>query len=497
MTPVAIVTGSGGLVGSESVATSSRPASTSSGSRTTCGRASSGRGVDRARRPSDCSPSYASAFGRSRSTSATPTAWTRLFAEHAKQLELVIHTAAQPSHDWAASDPQTDFAVNANGTLNLLEATRDARARRDVHLHVDQQGLRRSSERPAAGRARDAARARPRITLLPRHRHVDVDRPRRLHSLFGVSKAAADLLVQEYGRYFDMPTGVLPRRLPDGPEPRGRAAARLPLLPDALHGHRRAVHVLRLRAASRCATTSTATTWSRAFAAFHASRGPVRSTTSAAGAKATARCSRRSRCASRSRAASSSGRCANDARDRRSPMVDQRSAAVPPRLSGLEHEVRRGRDPRRHLHRERGCVVDGGLRYSIVIPARNEAGTIGTTLSLLAAELDAATIDYEILVIDDASTDDTRAVVVPTARGEPAHPVPSLAQSARLRLRDPRRSRVVRRRRGRDRDGRRLGQPRRRDRLHPRPRRGIRLRVWVSVHERRLGASTTRGRSSC
>jgi len=48
----------------------------------------------------------------------------RVFAESGSRLELVIHTAAQPSHDWAASDPQTDFAVNANGTLNLLEATR-------------------------------------------------------------------------------------------------------------------------------------------------------------------------------------------------------------------------------------------------------------------------------------------------------------------------------------------------------------------------------------
>src|ERR1044072_2536951 len=48
----------------------------------------------------------------------------RIFAAHGKAIELVIHTAAQPSHDWAASDPQTDFGVNANGTLNLLEATR-------------------------------------------------------------------------------------------------------------------------------------------------------------------------------------------------------------------------------------------------------------------------------------------------------------------------------------------------------------------------------------
>src|SRR5712691_12388798 len=48
----------------------------------------------------------------------------RVFARHAGELELVVHTAAQPSHDWAASNPQLDFAVNANGTLNLLEATR-------------------------------------------------------------------------------------------------------------------------------------------------------------------------------------------------------------------------------------------------------------------------------------------------------------------------------------------------------------------------------------
>src|SRR5437763_12597423 len=48
----------------------------------------------------------------------------RVFSRVGSSLELVIHTAAQPSHDWAASDPQTDFTVNANGTLNLLEATR-------------------------------------------------------------------------------------------------------------------------------------------------------------------------------------------------------------------------------------------------------------------------------------------------------------------------------------------------------------------------------------
>ena len=48
----------------------------------------------------------------------------RIFKKHGSAIELVLHTAAQPSHDWAAKEPITDFTVNANGTLNLLELTR-------------------------------------------------------------------------------------------------------------------------------------------------------------------------------------------------------------------------------------------------------------------------------------------------------------------------------------------------------------------------------------
>ena len=48
----------------------------------------------------------------------------RIFSEYSSSIDLVIHTAAQPSHDWAAREPLTDFTVNANGTLNLLECTR-------------------------------------------------------------------------------------------------------------------------------------------------------------------------------------------------------------------------------------------------------------------------------------------------------------------------------------------------------------------------------------
>ena len=120
--PVAIITGSGGLIGSEAV------------------EHFVGEGFDVVGIENDMRAQF---FGPESSTSHVT---ERLVAEHSEfrvenadirdteaverifrdagQIELVIHTAAQPSHDWAASDPQTDFGVNANGTLNLLEAAR-------------------------------------------------------------------------------------------------------------------------------------------------------------------------------------------------------------------------------------------------------------------------------------------------------------------------------------------------------------------------------------
>ena len=129
----------------------------------------------------------------------------RVFSEHAADLELVVHTAAQPSHDWAASDPQTDFGVNANGTLNLLEATR---------RHKPEATFIFCSTNKVYGDAPNhlpLVATETRLELPedhPYHRGIDTTMSidRTLHSLFGVSKAAADLLVQEYGRYFDMPT---------------------------------------------------------------------------------------------------------------------------------------------------------------------------------------------------------------------------------------------------------------------------------------------------
>jgi len=129
----------------------------------------------------------------------------RLFAEHHEAIELVVHTAAQPSHDWAATDPQADFGVNANGTLNLLEATR---------RHAPSATFIFCSTNKVYG---DLPNSLPLVELEERlelpegHRyHGGIDTSMSIdastHSLFGVSKAAADLLVQEYGRYFGMAT---------------------------------------------------------------------------------------------------------------------------------------------------------------------------------------------------------------------------------------------------------------------------------------------------
>jgi CDP-paratose 2-epimerase len=128
-----------------------------------------------------------------------------VFARHASDLELVVHTAAQPSHDWAASDPHTDFTVNANGTLNLLQAARE---------HAPDAPFVFCSTNKVYGDTPNFLPLEETATRLELpagheyHRGIPTTMPidHCTHSLFGVSKAAADLLVQEYGRYFGMPT---------------------------------------------------------------------------------------------------------------------------------------------------------------------------------------------------------------------------------------------------------------------------------------------------
>ena len=201
---VAIVTGSGGLIGSESV------------------RALVAAGLDVVGLENDMRARF---FGPEASTAATSAelsanhpefhhldidirdagAVERVFKEHAAKIEVVVHTAAQPSHDWAAREPHTDFDVNANGTLNLLEATRG---------HAPEAPFIFCSTNKVYG---DTPNQLPleevptRLELAETHRYyagIDTSMSIDLstNSLFGVSKAAADLLVQEYGRYFGLQT---------------------------------------------------------------------------------------------------------------------------------------------------------------------------------------------------------------------------------------------------------------------------------------------------
>jgi len=136
----------------------------------------------------------------------SPEDMSRIFEEYNTDIKLIIHSAAQPSHDWAEQDPFTDFTVNANGTLVLLEMTR---------RHCPEAVFTFLSTNKVYG---DRPNALPlvehetRWELDPSHGFSEhgIDESMSLddttHSLFGVSKASADLLVQEYGRYFGMKT---------------------------------------------------------------------------------------------------------------------------------------------------------------------------------------------------------------------------------------------------------------------------------------------------
>lgn len=130
---------------------------------------------------------------------------SKIFAEYGKRISLVIHTAAQPSHDWAARDPHTDFSVNANGTLNLLQATRD-HAPEAVFLFTSTNKV--YGDRP---NTLPLIEQETRWEIDPQHPYAqgiseDMSVDQSKHSLFGASKVAADILVQEYGRYFGMRT---------------------------------------------------------------------------------------------------------------------------------------------------------------------------------------------------------------------------------------------------------------------------------------------------
>ncbi|MFM2223850.1 MAG: hypothetical protein RJA07_52 [Bacteroidota bacterium] len=132
----------------------------------------------------------------------------KVFKEYGNDIKLIIHTAAQPSHDWAAREPFTDFSVNANGTLNMLELMR---------LNCPDSVFIFTSTNKVYG---DNPNYLPLVELDSRweideshpyykngiDEYMSIDHTK--HSLFGASKVAADIMAQEYGKYFKLKIGV-------------------------------------------------------------------------------------------------------------------------------------------------------------------------------------------------------------------------------------------------------------------------------------------------
>lgn len=132
---------------------------------------------------------------------------TQIFKTYGRDIRLVIHTAAQPSHDWAAKDPHTDFTVNANGTLVLLENARQI-CPEAVFIFCSTNKVYGDTPNKLP-----LVEQELRWEIEQTHQYtqgidesMSIDRTK--HSLFGASKVAADILVQEYGRYFGIRTAT-------------------------------------------------------------------------------------------------------------------------------------------------------------------------------------------------------------------------------------------------------------------------------------------------
>ena len=204
---IVLVTGSAGLIGSESVSFF-------------CERGFTVVGIDNNMRQAFFGQDASTDWTRDRLLREYPKHYThinldirdqpaieRIFEEYGQDIGLIIHAAAQPSHDWAATDPYTDFTVNANGTLVLLESTRrlcpnavfifcstnKVYGDRPNSLPLIEQELRWEIDK-----------AHPYFQGIDESMSIDSCQ----HSLFGASKVAADVLVQEYGRYFGIKTGT-------------------------------------------------------------------------------------------------------------------------------------------------------------------------------------------------------------------------------------------------------------------------------------------------
>ncbi len=205
---IAIITGSCGLVGSESVRYFARLGFTVVGIDNDMRRYFFGDEASTGWMKERLETELGDAYRHHACDIRDADAIDKLFAQYEGEIGLVIHTAAQPSHDWAAREVMTDFTVNANGTLNMLEATRK-RAPEAVFIFTSTNKV--YGDTP---NFLPLIETETRWSVDPSHpyaaRGIDeemsIDRSK--HSLFGASKVAADIMTQEYGRYFGMKTGV-------------------------------------------------------------------------------------------------------------------------------------------------------------------------------------------------------------------------------------------------------------------------------------------------
>ncbi len=142
-----------------------------------------------------------------------------IFLNYSSEIEMIIHTAAQPSHDWAAKEPLTDFSINATGTLNLLELTRlncpNATFiftstnkvygdRPNYHYETGKVDNYNLLIKEFDTRYEGLNILTGNLTSIDESMSIDNTK----HSVFGSSKVAADIMCQEYGKYFNMNVGV-------------------------------------------------------------------------------------------------------------------------------------------------------------------------------------------------------------------------------------------------------------------------------------------------
>ncbi|MFI5219116.1 MAG: NAD-dependent epimerase/dehydratase family protein [Bacteroidia bacterium] len=132
----------------------------------------------------------------------------KIFTKYGSDIKLIIHAAAQPSHDWAAKEPLTDFGVNATGTLNLLELCRKY-CSNAVFIFTSTNKV--YGDNP---NFLPLTELEDRWEIDEKHPYFEngIDENMSLdhtkHSVFGASKVAADVMVQEYGKYFGIKTGI-------------------------------------------------------------------------------------------------------------------------------------------------------------------------------------------------------------------------------------------------------------------------------------------------